>query len=180
MSLTLITILVFLLVGVSTSFAQEYNYVGSKTCGMCHKKDKDGAQLKVWEESMHSKAYEVLKTEEANKIAAEKGFGKAVEAKECLQCHAVGYDLDASRLDKKFKIEDGVQCETCHGPGSEYKSMKVMKSQEESVNKGLKIFKNDDEIKALCVTCHNDKSPTFKGFDFAKMYAKIKHNIPEK
>ena len=34
-------------------------------------------------------------------------------------------------------------------------------------------LKNPDE--ALCKTCHNDKSPTFKGFDFAKAKEKGGH-----
>ena len=71
-------------------------YVGTKTCGMCHKKDNEGNQLKVWEGSKHSKAYKTLLTEEANKIAKEKGAGdKAVEAEACLKCHTTGYNLDA-------------------------------------------------------------------------------------
>ena len=31
-----------------------------------------------------------------------------------------------------------------------------------------------------CTVCHNDKSPTFKEFDFEKMAAKIAHANPEK
>ena len=27
--------------------------------------------------------------------------------------------------------------------------------------------------------CHNDKSPTFKGFVYAEMYKKIAHPIPD-
>jgi len=28
-------------------------FYGAKKCGMCHKKDADGAQLKKWEDSKH-------------------------------------------------------------------------------------------------------------------------------
>jgi hypothetical protein len=28
------------------------------------------------------------------------------------------------------------------------------------------------------VVCHNEESPTFKGFKFAEMYPKIEHKVP--
>lgn len=185
-------IFVFLVVFISASFMAfyvgdnppsegEHEFVGVKTCGMCHKKDTDGNQLKVWEGSKHSNAYKTLQTAEADKIAKEAGFEtKAVETKECLVCHASGYDVDAKLVGKKFDVADGVQCETCHGAGGDYKSMKVMKSMEESVKNGLIVWEDDKAIEAMCKTCHNEKSPTFKAFDFAKMYEKVKHNIPKK
>jgi len=153
-------------------------YVGVKTCGMCHKKEDVGKQLKIWEGSKHANAYKTLQTEKADKIAKEKGFKtKAVETPECLKCHTSGYNVDASLLDKKFSIEDGVQCETCHGPGSEYKSKKVMQDKTTAVKKGLLLYDNPE---TLCVKCHNEESPAYTGFNFDEQWAKIKHNIPDK
>jgi len=43
--------------------------------------------------------------------------------------HTTGYGSAPEMFDAKFKAEDGVQCESCHGAGSEYKNMKVMKSR---------------------------------------------------
>ena len=153
------------------------SYVGVKTCAMCHKSEKQGQQESIWENSKHSKAYETLLTDEANKIAKEKGFEtKASETKECLKCHATGYNVDASRLDKKFKVEQGVQCETCHGPGSEYKSKKIMEDTEKAVANGLLLYENPEE---LCITCHNAESPTMVEFVFAESWEKIKHDVPD-
>ena len=83
-------------------------------------------------------------------------------------------------LDKKFSIEDGVQCETCHGPGEKYKSMKIMKDHASAIENGLTDFSSKEKIEAHCKKCHNEESPTFKEFKFDEMWAKIKHNIPEK
>jgi len=33
--------------------------------------------------------------------------------------------------------------------------------------------------KEVCLTCHNEKSPTFKEFDFDAMAAKSAHPYPE-
>lgn len=160
--------------------AQEFNYIGAKKCGMCHKSEKQGSQLPIWEKSAHANAYKTLLTAEADKIAKEKGFEtKAVETDACLKCHVTGHGLPEARFEKGFDIAEGVQCEACHGPGSEYKSMKTMKDQAESVKAGLVVFTDDAAIEAQCKTCHNEESPTYKEFKFAEMYEKIKHNIPE-
>ena len=38
----------------------------------------------------------------------------------CLGCHATGAEAEAWETDETFSIRDGVQCEKCHGPGSEH------------------------------------------------------------
>lgn len=158
-------------------FAQPYGYEGTQVCGMCHKSEKAGQQLKIWQESQHAKAYKTLQTPEADKIAAEKGFKtKAAETKECLKCHASGYDVDKSLIGAKFKVEEGVQCETCHGAGSAYKAMAVMKNRDEAVKKGLIVYDNKEKF---CTGCHNAESPTFKEFKFDEMWNKIKHYVPK-
>ncbi|MCU7494348.1 MAG: cytochrome C554 [Ignavibacteria bacterium] len=154
---------------------KKFGYVGAERCGMCHKTEKQGKQLSIWKESKHSQAYKTLQSEEADKIAKDKGFtSKAADTKECLACHVSGYDVDASLKGAKFKMEDGVQCETCHGPGSEYQ--KVMKNRDEAMAKGLVVHKDKEKF---CTGCHNSKSPTFKGFDYDKYWAKISHMIPK-
>ncbi len=161
-------------------YAQTFGYEGSQVCGTCHKTEKQGLQLKIWQESGHSNAYKTLQTPEADKVAMEKYGKKAVDSPGCLKCHASGYDVtDKKLIGAKFKIEDGVQCETCHGAGSAYKPLKIMKSREESVKNGLIVWKDKAEIKAGCVKCHNPESPTYKEFNFEKMWAKIAHPVPK-
>ena len=168
--------LVVILVAFSYTVNAQNKFVGAKNCGMCHKKAEQGEQLKIWQGSAHASAFKTLQTAEADKIAG----GKAAEDKKCLKCHTSGHDADASLFGKKFKVEDGVQCETCHGAGSKYKSKKVMKDHVKSVAAGMKEYKDEAAIEKQCRTCHNEKSHTFKEFDFKKMWAKIKHPVPAK
>jgi Cytochrome c554 and c-prime len=170
--ITLISLPIFFI-----SAQTEHGYVGTSSCGMCHKTEKQGSQLSIWQSSKHSQAYVVLQSEKADQIAIEKGFKtKAVETPECLKCHASGYNVDAKLIGEKFKVEEGVQCETCHGPGSDYKSKKVMENREEAIKNGLKIY---DKIEDFCIGCHNAESPTHVDFNFEEYWAKIKHTVPK-
>jgi hypothetical protein len=160
--------------------AQPYGYEGVQVCGTCHKTEKQGEQLKIWQESKHASAYKTLQTKEADEVALKLYNKKAVEADECLKCHASGSGVDAKLIGAKFKVEEGVQCETCHGPGSAYKSLKVMKSKEESAKNGLIVWQDKAEIEKSCISCHNEESPTYVDFKFDEMWAKIAHPVPKK
>lgn len=155
----------------------DHSFIGVSACGICHKTEKQGSQLSIWQGSKHAQAYLTLQTEKADQIAKEKGFStKAVETAECLKCHASGYNVDAKLIGEKFKVEEGVQCETCHGPGSDYKSKKVMENREEAVKNGLIVY---DKIEDFCIGCHNAESPTYVEFNFEEAWAKIKHSVPK-
>jgi len=119
-----------------------------------------------------------LQSDEANKIAKDKGFTTpAAETPECLKCHVTAYGVDASLLGTKYKKEDGVQCESCHGAGADYKTLSVMKDKEKAIANGLVI---PTDLKTFCATCHNSQSPTYKeGWDAVASFDKIKHDIPK-
>lgn len=156
-----------------------FKYIGVEACGRCHKKEKTGDQLGQWMGTGHAKAYETLASPAAKKIAAEKGIADPQKAQECLQCHvtqpAEGMVEEPRAGREGFLVEHGVQCETCHGPGSEYKSMRVMKDREASIANGMVV-----PTKEMCLTCHNEKSPTYKPFKFEEAWAKVNHPNPER
>ena len=57
---------------------------------------------------------------------------------------------------EKIAVEEGVVCESCHGPGKGYKSKKIMSDREKSIEGGM-IY----PATKSCVLCHNDQSPTW-------------------
>jgi hypothetical protein len=147
-------------------------YVGVKMCKACHQSEKQGKQFDVWQKSKHAEAFKTLSSDTANAIAKAKGLKKtAAESPECLECHAITSDAKLT--------PDGVQCESCHGAGSAYKNMAIMKDKAKAIKAGLAEFKDEAAIEKLCRTCHNDKSPTKKEFNFKEMWPKIKHLIPK-
>jgi hypothetical protein len=170
-----------LVAGAGVSSAADFKYVGAKKCKTCHKKELIGNQYGAWQEAKHSKAYETLKGEKAAEVAKEKGItGPPNEAEECIKCHMTAFGEPATAFAKApLKPEDGVQCESCHGPGSAYKKKKTMSDHDKSVAAGMWEAGKDEKI---CTACHNDESPTWdaeKGFDFEKRKEEIAHPIPE-
>ncbi len=160
------------------SSAAAFKYIGVDKCAAtCHKGDTKGKQLEIWQDSKHSQAYKDLQTPEADKIAKDKGFTTAAaETPQCLKCHTLGKDIDPAELEDTFDKTQGVQCETCHGPGSEYKKLSIMKDKELAKQNGLIIH---TEKEAFCTTCHNSESPTFKSFNYEESWAKIQHSKPK-
>ncbi len=156
---------------------KDFKYVGAKNCKMCHSSKKSGEAFKIWESSAHAKAYLTLASEESKAIAQKMGIADPQKSDKCLTCHVTAHGKPASALDAGYKIEDGVSCESCHGPGSAYNPMKIMKQITAGDVKGADFgLINPDE--ANCKTCHNEKSPTFKGFDYKKYVSQIAHPIP--
>ena len=93
-------------------------YVGARVCADCHAGPGMGNQFGHWLLSGHSEAYASLATPEAREMARLSGIpGEPQETPACLGCHATASDAEQWELDPTFLIEDGVQCERCHGPG---------------------------------------------------------------
>jgi hypothetical protein len=153
------------------------SYVGAAKCKMCHMSESKGAQYKIWAAGPHAKAFATLGTPEAAEIAKKAGVtGSPQQAPLCLECHVTGAKAKAE-LRTKIKPEEGVGCESCHGPGAAYMGMDVMKAlfagTTEPASVGLIL-----PTAKTCTACHNERSPTYKPFDFAKMNEKVKHPYP--
>ena len=164
--------------GCTLSLAQA-KYTGVKMCGACHKQEKTGATYTKWEKTPHAQAYKTLLGEKAIAIGKEKGLKTApAESPECLACHVTGGGA-ATNVEKTFAKEEGVTCEACHGAASGFKTLHSKpENKEKAVAAGLNVGNKEDAT--FCKKCHNEKSPTFKGFDMKEYWAKIEHGLPAK
>jgi len=158
---SLLVVSFFLFLGQNYLTAQDYEYVGVAKCKMCHNKAATGAQYKIWSQSKHAHAMEALKGDEK-------------KDPKCLKCHSTAGAADPDLI-ATITVNEGVSCESCHGPGSGYKSNTIMKDKKKAVAKGL-IIPNEK----VCLRCHNDESPNFKGFNYKEYFKKIAHPIPPK
>ncbi len=153
--------------------AQDFTYIGASKCKMCHNKEEKGEQYNKWQAAAHSNAMKTLSSEKSLAYAEKNGIADPTKEAKCLKCHSTYGHVDAD-LRAGIKVDEGVSCESCHGPGSAYKSMSVMKSREKSVEKGLIL-----PTKEVCLKCHNKENPFFKPFDFDAALVKIAHPNPE-
>ncbi len=136
-------------------------YVGITACKMCHTGEAKGKIYETWLATPHAKAFENLGAENQKNEA-------------CLGCHTTGHGK-AMAAGKTAADFQGVQCEACHGPGSDYKSLTVMKNKDEAMKKGLII-----PTEKNCLECHGGPFPQghkeVPKFDFATMVKKIEHH----
>lgn len=174
---------------VSLSRGEDFDasqYAGLKKCRMCHRKDDIGNQFAVWEEAPHARAYELLASDEAKAVAKKLGIADAQKSGKCLKCHSTAYNCTEEVQTDVIEVEVGVVCESCHGPGQNYRKKSVMQDKEKACAAGL--------IKPAtksCARCHNETSPTWKadrytkadgtkvGFDAELAYKKIQHPRPK-
>ena len=148
-------------------------YVGSDACKKCHFK-----QHRSWKKTVHAKALQSLKPGvkvEEKMAAGLDGEKDYTTDPSCLECHVTGYakpgGYPAYRADwsddeiKLAKNNAGVGCESCHGPGSLYSPYK--KENEQYKRAEIEKLGLNWRLQAEnCTRCHNQKSPTYKEFDF--------------
>ena len=167
----IIPIFALFLIGM-TPIAKDPEYIGANKCKMCHQKPDKGAQFKVWSEGPHAYAMESLKTDLAKEVGKKVNVFDPVTSPACLSCHSTYGHIDPE-LAKGLKLGEAVSCESCHGPGSMYKSASVMRDRDLAIEMGMII-----PTEETCRGCHNPKSPTFKEFNYEEALKKIAHPDP--
>ena len=168
--------------GVSNAEEQQKHavYVGAQVCAKCHQGPDMGYQHCRWLTSRHSRAYASLAAPEAKEIARLSGVPQEPQQSPiCLGCHATGAEAEDWEKDETFYIEDGVQCEKCHGPGSEYIDESVMMDPDAARDAGLAMPTKDE-----CMACHKVKGSHVAvlkkpSVDLAEAWQKILHPTPE-
>jgi len=152
-----------------------HKYAGLSQCQACHSTKEIGDQYGIWAKSKHADAYADLASKKAIKIGKELGIEKPHESGQCLICHVTAYDKPSSVKAPSFDQSEGVGCEACHGAGSDYMALEIMQDREKAVKAGM-VIPNEQ----TCLGCHNENSPTYKEFDFAKFSRKIAHPVTGK
>lgn len=148
-------------------------YVGTKGCRVCHKGEKIGNQYGLWAESAHAHAYETLKTSRADSLARTLGIENPVESDRCLKCHITAFGVPEAQLSRGYAREEGVQCEACHGPGSLYRPLKIMRDHQKAVENGLWVLGEKG-----CVSCHHQAFSFIEEFNFERSMKRIAHPVP--
>jgi len=97
-------------------------------------------QFSKWRLSAHARASTSLALSEAREITRLSGLTEEPHrARMCLGCHATASEAEEWERDPAFHLEDGLQCEACHGAGSEYAPEDIMQDRMKAMMHGLKM-----------------------------------------
>jgi hypothetical protein len=148
-------------------------YVGSKVCVACHTGADRGRQDVLWMRSRHAHAYWRLGSDWAVFLARLRphyqDLDSPMDDQRCLLCHATGAQDPEALFESSFRPQEGVSCEACHGPGSNYATLEAMTDREAFLAAGGRI-----PDATTCATCHRNSD----NFDWAEFWPKIAHPKP--
>jgi hypothetical protein len=149
-------------------------YVGSKVCMDCHSGPERGQQDVLWMRSRHAHAYWRLGSDWSLFLARLRPHYQDLEEPisddRCLLCHVTGSQDPEALFESSYRSQEGVSCEACHGPGSNYADAEVMVNREAFLANGGRV-----PDKSTCRSCHRRS----ENFDFEEMWPKIAHPKPQ-
>lgn len=135
-------------------------YVGNAGCSFCHM-----ISNLSWEMSVHAKAFETLRAgaKKQEKLNAKLDPGKDyTNDKDCLKCHTTGYRETGGFKDISSTPKmAGIGCESCHGPGSEYRGLHAKNKNftKAEAKAAGQVYGSLDE--SVCTSCHLSKDSPF-------------------
>ena len=139
-------------------------FLGVETCGssQCHGSSEPWRNATVsmkerfiWQaHDKHAQAFASLSSEAGRAIAAKLGLADASQAPQCLSCHSTFVPL--AQRGPKFSLDDGVGCESCHGPGSQFLATHVQPTAQHAGNIAAGLYPTNQPAPraALCMSCH--------------------------
>ncbi len=150
-------------------YQSQHQTLGTVTCAssLCH------GSVKLWKDSnvlqneyltwsridKHARAYNILLNERSQRIVRNLGLKQpAHEAKICLDCHA--HVIPQERRGERFKVTDGVTCESCHGPAEKWVKTHVAPGDSATAQHAANIddgmYPTSDAVARakLCMSCH--------------------------
>lgn len=124
----------------------EATFVGAETCKTCH-----AASYEVWKKTQHADAWPTL--EKVSKTSD----------RSCIGCHSIGFMQPGGYCKSSdVSFRRGVQCESCHGPGSLHAAS------------GDKRLIKRHVPESTCRSCHHvPHIPTTESFVYEEKLQKI-------
>ena len=144
-----------------------YSYTGVASCAgsTCHgRSEGNGAvvrqdEIATWQSpaavsGAHSRALSVLGTRRGRQITERLGLGDPQSAAACIGCHATS--VPAAERGPKFRTDDGVSCESCHGAAIGWLAShyEVAGTHAANVRNGLNALELPQVRARVCLDCH--------------------------
>ncbi len=137
-------------VSIARSSGGTNTYVGSETCGKCHRKT-----YAKWKEFSHSRAYQSLVSRKRDNNPG------------CIRCHVVDFAIKDGFCGIAISPDrTNVQCESCHARASQHVRARTAKMPSH-------VAKPPPVLRKSCETCHDCiHSPKFS---YDAYWERIKH-----
>ena len=109
----------------------------------------------------HARAFLTLSNAQSKRIAKNLGIGDPTKEKICLDCHA--HNVPAALRGERYRLEDGVSCEACHGPAGRWLKVHTedAATHEKNVANGLYELADPAARARLCLSCHFGNADRF-------------------
>lgn len=146
-------------------------YTGPGSCSSvsCHGSVKPVAGSRILQteystwivQDKHARATDVLTNAVSVRMAKLLGIGRPDTAPKCLACHAL--DVPAEQRARTFASQEGVSCESCHGPASGWLGEHTTRgwTHAQSVERGMIDTKDPVRRTEVCLACHLGNSEKF-------------------
>lgn len=108
----------------------------------------------VVKDKYHTKAYNVLTNDIAQRMGRILGLPHPETEQKCLLCHSLNASAEQSA--RTFDKNDGVSCENCHGPASNWLEPHTRRdwNYEKSVELGMYNTRDLVKRSERCLSCH--------------------------
>lgn len=157
--ITYILALIALFAFFSSGTVVADRFEGRKKCSSCHK-----SQAKSWRQTAHAKAMKSLRPGERAEAKEKAGLDPDkdfTKDKDCVGCHVDGWEQRGGfNLDRPKRMLAAVGCESCHGPGRNYRGdhrkggQEFEKTGETMPRQRLAERGQDFHFEERCNACH--------------------------
>ncbi|KLI64491.1 multiheme c-type cytochrome [Aurantiacibacter marinus] len=169
----ILTLTLGLTAGEPLNAQGSYSFTGVASCAgsTCHgRSEGNGAivrqdEIATWQSpsavsGAHSRAYAILGSRRSRQIAGTLGLGDPQSAQSCLGCHSTF--APASERGPRFRLDDGVGCESCHGASIGWLSShyEVRGTHPANVRNGLVPLEQPTTRARVCLDCHYGSTET--------------------
>jgi hypothetical protein len=175
----------WILTASSTAHAQlaeiRHQFIPTDNCLKCHEVPgvRDAAsgltdrvrmsEWKIWaEQDKHASAYKVLSESRSQRIGQLLGKDVLAPATGCIQCHTSNavnelWSPACFRNGQNAFVEEGVSCQTCHGPAELWESEHIKpgwraKTPAEKAEFGFNTMEDPVQRATMCTSCHIGRS----------------------
>jgi hypothetical protein len=139
-------------------------FTGVSSCqsSLCHGGGVDWDQCNTWATvDFHVRAFAILLTPRSRAITDSLHSGAPTANDRCTVCHSPFAAVPASRLMPAAHADEGVSCESCHGPASGWLRSHTRKdyTYADRIASGMSELRSSYGRANTCVACHEYLSP---------------------